>query len=421
MITVVLILASVFAYHLIADAEWRKILLSAISMWVYYTFVEWYAMLVPLMAAITYFTLRWAKATALRYALWVHCSLLVTGLILLKYGLKDFILPVGYSIMAFSSISAVCDGYKNQKSYSFWSILAFISFFPKIMAGPLERIDSMAAQHCSGFSLTEVYIGIKHLIFGLFGKFVIAANIENALMFDNGCIDTLASAISYAVMFYFDFWSYCNISIGVAALYGIRLTQNFRAPYRAMSFRDFWTRWNITLTSWLRDYVYIPLGGSKRGRFRNIFNVYVVFAISALWHGVSIPFLLWGALHACLYSIERYTPMTVWKISLSYRIFVFASVCLLWQMFRLDSAADIAVFARQLAEWQEVHMSTVCMCIGSLMCLMLLDNDKFQHIMLKYPRRNPGIIAEVVSLSLMVMCLILTGDYSVSPFIYFSF
>ncbi len=422
MTTLVLILVSILIYHLSSNVFHRKVILSITSLWVYYTFVEWYVALIPVMACVTYLLHQEVlKGRKVKHILFIHCLFLIAGLLLMKYGITSILMPAGYSIMAFSSISVICDGYRKSEKHSFLDILCFISFFSKILAGPLERINALTQQYDSRISAQSIYIGMKHIVFGLFGKYIIADNIANTLIFDNGCLDVIMSTINYAIMFYMDFWSYCNIAIGGASLYGITLSQNFCSPYSATSFRNFWKRWNITLTSWLRDYVYIPLGGNRTGMYKQLFNVHIVFMISALWHGVSIPFLIWGLLHAGLYSAECLIQRKRSHDPILYRVLVLMSVCMLWQMFRFDTITDLVNYLWQFCEWKSVHVSVAIACASSILCLWYFDSKRFQDIILAYPRHHLRVIEEIVLLSLMAICLVFVKDYGSSPFIYFSF
>jgi len=217
------------------------------------------------------------------------------------------ILPVGVSFYTFQSLSYTIDVYnkKFEPTTKLFNFLAFVCFFPQLVAGPIERAKHMLPQFAEKkvFDYETTRSGLLLIIFGLFKKILIADRIA---IFTNGVYKDLhgASGISlviatvfFAFQLYLDFSAYSDIAIGTARLFGFKLVLNFRRPYLSGSFSEFWTRWHISLSSWFRDYVYFPLGGSRVGYNRTIVNVMIVFLLSGLWHGASWNFVIWGAIN----------------------------------------------------------------------------------------------------------------------------
>ncbi|MBR0172065.1 MAG: MBOAT family protein [Lachnospiraceae bacterium] len=223
----------------------------------------------------------------------------------------DLLLPVGISFYTFQALSYSIDVYRNniQPERNFLRYALYVSFFPQLVAGPIERSVSLLPQlqnieNVNLFDYDRIRDGFLLMMWGFFQKLVIAD--RAALLVkpvirdygDYGLIELSIATVLFAVQIYCDFGGYTNIARGAAAIMGIRLMQNFRQPYLATGIRDFWKRWHISLTSWFTDYVYIPLGGNRRGTLRTYVNTVIVFALSGLWHGASWNFVAWGLIHA---------------------------------------------------------------------------------------------------------------------------
>ncbi|MFA5556063.1 MAG: MBOAT family O-acyltransferase [Flavobacteriaceae bacterium] len=226
------------------------------------------------------------------------------------------ILPIGISFYTFQGISYLTDVYrKNFKpSDNLLSFSIFITFFPQLVAGPIERASDLLPQINNKriFNYNQAITGLKLIALGLFEKIVIA---DNCAVFVNAIFDDYASesgstlffgAVLFSFQIYGDFCGYSHIAIGSANLLGFNLTKNFNYPYLAQNIADFWRRWHISFSYWLRDYIYFPLGGSKQGEYRKIKNLTIVFLISGIWHGADWTFVIYGAIHALLYIIFIY-------------------------------------------------------------------------------------------------------------------
>lgn len=220
----------------------------------------------------------------------------------------NIILPVGISFYTFQTLSYTIDVYKRrlQPTRDFISFAAFVSFFPQLVAGPIERASNLLPQFFikRKFDYHQAVDGLRQILWGLFKKVVIADNcaqFANTIFngYDTYSASTLAlGAIFFAFQIYGDFSGYSDIAIGTSRLFGFNLRQNFATPYFSRDIAEFWRRWHISLSTWFRDYVYIPLGGSRGSKWNMIRNVFIIFIVSGFWHGANWTFIIWGALNA---------------------------------------------------------------------------------------------------------------------------
>lgn len=223
----------------------------------------------------------------------------------------DILLPVGISFYTFQALSYTIDVYRGtlRPTHDPIAFFAFVSFFPQLVAGPIERAAHLLPQFLAArrFDASQAVDGMRRILWGFFKKMVVAdrcAVVVDAIFADYLHQDggTLwVGAVLFAFQIYGDFSGYSDIAIGTARLFGIELMQNFRYPYFSRDIAEFWRRWHISLTTWFRDYIYIPLGGSRCGRWRTVCNTFVIFLVSGFWHGASWTFVCWGAYHALLF------------------------------------------------------------------------------------------------------------------------
>lgn len=277
------------------------------------------------------------------------------------FTINAIILPLGISFFTIQQIAYLVDIYRERlEKHNFIDYCLFIAFFPKIISGPIVRFNEIMPQiagiHLPCVTKKNIAIGVTVVVFGLFKKVILADNLGiyadpvfSAVEGNQiGFFDAWIGALAYTFQLYFDFSGYCDMAIGIALMFGIRLPLNFYSPYKATSIVDFWRRWHITLSRFIRDYLYIPLGGNRRGFPRQIFNLLVVMAIAGLWHGAGWTFIIWGTLHGLYLSINhiwrRLTKKSgqllenhiVWRTALS--IFVtFILVTVAWVFFRADT------------------------------------------------------------------------------------
>lgn len=266
------------------------------------------------------------------------------------------LLPAGVSFYFFQSMGYLIDVYKGKvrAKRHFGHYALFVSFFPQLLAGPIGRADALLPQLEAErrFDYDSASYGLKLMAWGYFKKLVIADTFAVTVnqVFDNcrsyvGLVFVITT-VMYAIQIYCDFSGYSDIAIGCARLFGVELTTNFKSPYLSFSIREFWSRWHISLSTWFRDYVYIPLGGSRTGRIRHCLNLFITFLVSGFWHGSALTFLAWGAIHGLLQIIETFlypkrktgAPARKkhwWQLPLT-----FCLVCLAWIFFRANSIQD---------------------------------------------------------------------------------
>ena len=268
-----------------------------------------------------------------------------------QWSTLNIILPVGISFYTFQTLSYTIDIYKRktEPAQSPLSFFTFVAFFPQLVAGPIERARNLIPQFeiKRGFSYSQGKSGLKLILWGLFKKMVIAdqlAEIVNAVYASpenfNGWGIIIATFL-FGFQIYCDFSGYSDIAIGTARLFGIELMTNFRTPYFSTSFREFWRRWHISLSTWFRDYVYIPLGGNRGGSINSARNIIITFLISGLWHGASVTFLIWGGIHGVLFTAEQFISAN-FSINSKLRnlagfVITFMSVNFAWLFFRAEN------------------------------------------------------------------------------------
>ena len=283
----------------------------------------------------------------------------------------DLILPVGISFYTFQTLSYAIDVYRGkigaERHFGYYAL--YVSFFPQLVAGPIERPENLLPQLKEKHPLRtdDALAGLKKMVLGFFKKVVVAdmlAPLADGVFAAPGQasgISVLLACLAFTVQIYCDFSGYTDIAIGCARIMGIRLMQNFDLPYGARSVKEFWAKWHISLSSWFRDYLYIPLGGNRCPRARHLCNLMIVFLVSGLWHGASWHFVLWGGLHGLYQVIGILTRkpkdrlLDILRINRGgnfyravQRVTTFALVAFAWLLFRADSTADMLILVHRL-------------------------------------------------------------------------
>ncbi len=313
-----------------------RFIIVLLASWVFYAAWDW--RFLPLLLAVSFWNyafglwLESARGQTLRRILvWVSVSGNLAALGYFKYanfflenlhaltGLGralSITLPLGISFFTFQGVSYVVDVYRRTKpaTRDLVVFLFFKAFFPQLIAGPIVRATEFMPQLQRPFTMKRhmIIMGVQYFLFGAVSKLVLADNLAIAadMIFDDPArFDTATlwlGVFAYAGQIYCDFFGYSMMAIGLARIMGYRLPINFRMPYVARSIQDFWRRWHITLSRWLRDYLYITLGGNRRGNLRTYFNLIATMLIGGLWHGASWNFILWGALHGSVQIIDRF-------------------------------------------------------------------------------------------------------------------
>ena len=348
-----------------------------------------------------------------------------------------FILPVGISFYTFQALGYSIDVYRGTTKVErdFATYALFVSFFPQLVAGPIERSNNLLPQFKQQhrFDYEAVLSGVKLMVWGYFMKLALAdrCGIYVDAIFNN--VDKhnggsyLVASLLFPFQIYGDFAGYSLIAIGVARVMGFRLMENFRRPYFATSVGEFWHRWHISLSTWFKDYVYIPLGGNRVGRLRNYFNLLVAFVISGIWHGANWTFFLWGTLHGFLLCIEKALGIGKQKFTGINKFFhwaiTFVLVCFAWILFRANSLSDAMMVIKGIFTNLGVPKPEYAnfIAIGMAMTILLIKEfaDEYQ-----WPVRvadSKSWIVRHVYLVMMIAYIILFGVLGGDQFIYFQF
>lgn len=351
----------------------------------------------------------------------------------------EIILPVGISFFTFQGISYVIDVYRGsiRASRSLLSVILYISFFAQLVAGPIVRAASFLPQIEAKATIDAklASAGMLMILLGLVKKVIIANYLATEIV-DRvfmepdlfGPVDLLLAAYGYAIQIYCDFSAYSDIAIGVAALFGYRFHENFNQPYRSWSLREFWQRWHISLSSWLRDYLYIPLGGSHKGLLRTQRNLFITMLLGGIWHGAGWNFILWGGLHGAGLAFERMvgwghklkSPSVIQRVLGTLLVFHF--VCLGWIFFRTESLelalAYLTSFTNIDAQIQYTKpfiISLLAIGMASQFIPVLLQTRIYSSFY-KLP-----VIIQGSIVGFTIIAIDAFGATGVAPFIYFRF
>jgi D-alanyl-lipoteichoic acid acyltransferase DltB (MBOAT superfamily) len=347
--------------------------------------------------------------------------------------LLEIALPIGLSFHTFQAMSYTIEVYrKNQKAeHHFGTYALYVMFYPQLVAGPIERPQNILHQFKKkiNFSYANFKTGLVFIFIGLIKKIVIADRLGYYVdsYYDNlqtmTFLPTVISITFYSFQIYCDFSGYSSIAIGTAKCLGINLMKNFDRPYSASTLRDFWKKWHISLSSWFRDYVFIPLGGSKVSPFLTNRNLLIVFLLSGIWHGAKWTFVFWGLIHATFLIIENITKNTRLKIENKYinQFFIFVIVSIAWVFFRAPSF-DIAyiVLKKLISLDLDFRISQIGALVSplnlflsfmSIIILYFLDNIRFAKI------RKDALLFFIIG----TLLIILIGKTNEAQFIYFQF
>ena len=428
----------------------------------YYFYMNWqsvYALLLLTSTLITYFAaLLMAKSElqSVRRRLWLTLSIVLnlSILFLFKYyqfvadnvtalfchwgidlGMPEFpwLLPVGISFYTFQALGYSFDVYRGHISAerNLITYALFISFFPQLVAGPIERSSHLLPQFKKwhSFSYDDAMTGLRWMLWGYFLKLVLADRcgiyvdaIYNNLEYHNGTSYFIASLL-FPFQIYGDFAGYSLTAIGAARVMGFRLMENFRRPYFAATVSEFWRRWHISLSSWFKDYVYIPLGGNRVSRPRGYFNVMMTMMISGIWHGANWTFIVWGTLHGLMQCIEKMLGLGRASFKgmrrLVHVFITFFWVSAAWVFFRADSVSDaMTVFTGICLRpgWPKLNLAD---WMAAAVALLILFGEEWRDERGKTVCRTR--LSEHVRMAMMCAYLLLFGVLNGDQFIYFQF
>jgi alginate O-acetyltransferase complex protein AlgI len=361
---------------------------------------------------------------------WAHTGwLLPSPATLMPYGFK-YLLPVGISFFTFQSLSYTIDFYLGNvaRERNFLRFATFVCFFPQLMAGPIERARHLLPQYQAfpPIGLQNFTDGASLFLVGLFKKLALANYLSYYVerVYNRpanfGAPALLMATFAFAWQIYCDFSGYTDMARGIAKVMGFNLVLNFRNPYLATGIGEFWTRWHISLSSWFRDYVYIPLGGNRHGKFITYRNLLITFAVSGIWHGASWTFLIWGLLHGLGVMITRELERSTFYCQrvpkLVKQAGVFLFVCFAWIFFRATSLGDAILIVRRIftAPWHDPQMPLLMLLLISLIWLYAFLYESKWRATLAHP------IIRIGTAVLMVLYLQVFSSGGGS-FIYFQF
>ena len=357
--------------------------------------------------------------------------------------IPEIVLPIGISFFTFQSMSYIFDVYYEngevQKNILYLGL--YIAFFPQLIAGPIVRYETVAEQIKNRKeNFDDCVDGFARFIVGLSKKVLLANNFavlaDQAFgLVENGDVISVMfgwlGAIAYTFQIFFDFSGYSDMAIGLGKMFGFHFLENFNYPYISTSITEFWRRWHISLGTWFRDYVYVPLGGSHCGKLRNIFNLFVVWLLTGIWHGANFTFVLWGAMYFVLLTIEKITG--IYKKgngkTIAFKwLYTILFVILGWVLFRSESIGDACIYLKTMFGlngnrfvdgmfygWfsQNIYL----LGIGALMCtpiFRILSEKTKDSSMVGFVRMGGLVLLFVLSLASLI-------SSSYNPFIYFNF
>ena len=465
----------VFAAYWLLEDRFRWILLIAASYFFYMCSGPVYGFLIFGVSAVSYLAARWMERTrgerrrkqVLLFAVlacmgvlfffkyfnfFSHTLEALMGAMRIRHDLVTLhiVLPVGISFYTFQAMSYVIDVYRGrtQAEHHFGKFLAFISFFPQLVAGPIERSENLLSQMKEEhvFSYSEAMYGMKLMLWGYYKKLVIADILSSFVQTvyadprKHSGFSLVLASVFFALQIYCDFSGYSDIAVGTARLFGIRLMTNFKSPYFSQSIREFWARWHISLSTWFRDYVYIPLGGNRVTAARHYLNLMVTFLVSGLWHGADWTFVIWGGIHGLGRILEdllagRSKKERALLPAAARMLIVFVFCCFAWVFFVANSTGD-AVYvithcftgitrpaAYLHSGFARIQMTKEVFALTGLCILVLAFYDwvslKEDFILWLSRRKRPLQWGFYLMIGLMIVFLSKKGV--ASEFIYFQF
>ena len=449
-------------YALIPQKTVRNVILAAASL-VFYAFGEPIAVIIMVISIIFNYFFGRAAAGEKHDKLAVFLAVLVNIGLLIGYKYTGFFaetfnsitglgipvpqirLPIGISFFTFQGLSYVIDVYRDKKSVqkSLFSVLLYISFFPQLIAGPIVRYEDIAKQLDEReFTADRIARGINRFIYGL-GKKVLIANqmgivADTVFGFspsDVGMLPSWLGAVCYTLQIFFDFSGYSDMAIGLGCMFGFDFRENFDYPFIAPNIQNFWRRWHISLSTWFKEYVYIPLGGNRKGKARTTVNKLIVFFLTGFWHGANFTFIVWGMLHGVCQMLETYQIIPTkkkWFRPIGH-IYTMLVVILAFVLFRADTLTQgfslignmFSGASGTAAVNAEIMSMTSVMFMISLAFAVILSTPVFKVIRAKVSKTGAAeaynYVSYIGSLLIFLLCILSLVSSKYNPFIYFRF
>lgn len=374
----------------------------------------------------------------------------INSVLRLNINVPQITLPIGISFFTFQALSYVIDVYRGQVEIQrkFSKVLLYISFFPQLIAGPIVKYRDIALEIDSrSVELRETALGLRRFICGLAKKILIANTMAVTAdhVFGQGfdslnMIGAWLGAVAYTMQIYFDFSGYSDMAIGLGRMFGFHFKENFEHPYSSLTIKEFWRRWHISLSSWFKEYVYIPLGGNRKGRIRTGINKMIVFFLTGLWHGANWTFVVWGLFHGAFSFLEEFVPSLKKLPRVILHVYTMLAVIVGFVIFRADTLSAALIFIGKMFtgfEFSAVSMSFVCQELTPFFIVMLIAavigcgpicclTVKLRTVSEKAEKLTPKenfvqIILYAAAFALLLWCIIRLSGGSYNPFIYFRF
>ena len=353
-------------------------------------------------------------------------------------------MPIGISFFTFQALSYVIDVYRGttKAQKNFGKVLLYVSFFPQLIAGPIVKYHDIEVEvNTRTQTLEGTFTGIRRFAAGLCKKVLIANtmglvadNLFGAAASQINILGAWAGAISYMLQIYFDFSGYSDMAIGLGWMFGFHFKENFNYPYSSTSIREFWRRWHISLSSWFLEYLYIPLGGNRKGKVRTCINKFIVFLCTGIWHGANVTFLFWGIYHGCFLMLEEFVPFfrkEGGKIKTAVmRIYTLLVVCIGFVFFRADTMTQGVQWVKAMFTGFSMGTASTSLALQQLTPLYLVtftvaciasfpvfekwkSDGRYQAFY-----NNMAFVCSIIGL---VLCMLSLAGGKYNPFIYFRF
>lgn len=455
----ILFLLGVILGYYVIPGRGKKIILLLANAVFYYTFGIQNLCILALMVLVSFGAARVLAKRKEKIYLIFFLVISLLPLVLLKYcDFEGFVEPIGISFFTFKVISYLIDTYQDklETKHGLWDYSIYVSFFPAITSGPIDRAEPFIRQIQQPKRLEERRLleGLLYVLWGYFQKMIVSdrlAIIVNTV-FDSyqtyAGFPLLVTSVFYTLQIYLDFAGYTFIALGIAKALGYECQQNFRQPYFSMSIREFWQRWHMSLSGWLRDYIYIPLGGNRKGITRKYVNLLLTFLVSGIWHGAGWNFVVWGLLHGSYQVVgaltEKYRMYVKEKLHIAntvldkgIQMFVtFVLVNFAWILFRgtggLSGCVDIIrnIFVSSGISFYWLWNTGVvklefCIMLAALLCIVVVDILRYHKVKLLQLFFKSPVILQFACIYVLFFAVVLFGvygpGYDSSAFIYFQF
>lgn len=459
MIFLCIFLPAVFGLHLLLPGMRAKNTLLVTASLLFYAYGEPVYVLMLIASSLLNYLCAWMlDKKPGQKKLWVTAAVLVNLAVLVIFKYTGFIIssvntalgtaflvpvirmPIGISFFTFQAMSYVIDVYRGvtRAQKNFGKVLLYISFFPQLIAGPIVKYHDIEVEiETRTQTLDGIAFGIRRFAAGLCKKVLIANTMGlaadtlfGAASSEINILGAWVGAVSYMLQIYFDFSGYSDMAIGLGWMFGFHFKENFNYPYISGSIKEFWRRWHMSLSGWFREYLYIPLGGNRKGKLRTVINKMIVFVATGIWHGAAVNFLFWGVYHGLFLMLEEYVPAIGKKggkvKSALQHLYALLVVCIGFVFFRAETMGQGVFWVGQMFTGFHFEAGAVSLVLQQLTPVYLLTlaaalfascplNQKLQK------KRGYEGLTCILSLAGLVLCILSLAGGTYNPFIYFRF